>query len=138
MDINTELETFKEWVRNHNPVDHMTLLLEFSAASYERTVEGLTFVKPQTEHDWRVWQARARVIVPIHIGMSKQSATADSGLRSQAPMTVDEMNARIQVLSDEMDANDEENSAMQAEIDALYVAIDSIRAAEKFVALMER
>lgn len=40
--------------------------------------------------------------------------------------TKEEMEERIRVLSDEMDANDEENRAMQAEIDALYAKIDAL------------
>lgn len=39
--------------------------------------------------------------------------------------TKDEMLARISLLSAEMDANDEENMAMQAEIDELYAKIDA-------------
>ncbi|WP_276323014.1 hypothetical protein [Burkholderia cepacia] len=42
-------------------------------------------------------------------------------------MTKDEMLARISVLSDEMDANDEENRTMQAEIDDLYVRLDAAK-----------
>lgn len=38
----------------------------------------------------------------------------------------EEMEERIRVLSDEIDANDEENRAMQAEIDALYAKIDAL------------
>lgn len=34
------------------------------------------------------------------------------------------MEARISLLSDEMDANEEENRTMQAEINALYKQID--------------
>lgn len=40
--------------------------------------------------------------------------------------TKEEMEERIRVLSDEMDASDEENRAMQAEIDALYAKIDAL------------
>jgi chaperonin cofactor prefoldin len=48
-------------------------------------------------------------------------ANAEPGLT-----TKEEMEARISLLSDEMDANDEENRAMQAEIDALYAKIDAL------------
>lgn len=41
-------------------------------------------------------------------------------------VTKEEMEARISLLSDEVDANDEENRAMQAEIDALYAKIDAL------------
>lgn len=41
-------------------------------------------------------------------------------------MAVDEMAARIHLLSSEMDANDEENAQYQAEIDQLYAAIDAV------------
>ena len=41
--------------------------------------------------------------------------------------TKEEMEERIRVLSDEMDANDEENRSMQAEIDSLYAKIDALR-----------
>ena len=43
--------------------------------------------------------------------------------------TREHMLARISLLSDEMDANDEENRAMQTEIDALYEKIDATEAA---------
>lgn len=45
----------------------------------------------------------------------------------QESMTKDEMLARISVLSDEMDANDEENRTMQAEIDDLYARLDAVK-----------
>jgi len=40
--------------------------------------------------------------------------------------TKEQMEERISLLSDEMDANDEENRMMQAEIDALYAKIDTL------------
>lgn len=40
--------------------------------------------------------------------------------------TKEELEERIRLLSDEMDANEEENRAMQAEIDALYAKIDAM------------
>lgn len=43
----------------------------------------------------------------------------------RTPMSKQQMLARIRVLSDEMDANDEENRAMQDEIDVLYTKIDA-------------
>jgi hypothetical protein len=47
---------------------------------------------------------------------------------STAPtMTEAQMHARIKVLSAEMDANDEKNRVMQAEIDTLYAQIDAIK-----------
>lgn len=45
--------------------------------------------------------------------------------KAAAPeMTVQQMHDRIKLLADEMDANDEENRAMQSEIDLLYTKID--------------
>lgn len=40
--------------------------------------------------------------------------------------TREQMEARISLLSDEMDANEEENRTMQAEINALYKQIDEL------------
>jgi len=54
-----------------------------------------------------------------HTAMSKPNSAP--GLA-----TKEEMQERIRVLSDEMDANDEENRAMQAEIDVLYAKIDAL------------
>jgi hypothetical protein len=45
---------------------------------------------------------------------------------AEVPTTKEQMLARVSVLSDEMDANDEENRMMQAEIDALYAKIDNL------------
>lgn len=45
----------------------------------------------------------------------------------RAPMSKQQMQARIRVLSDEMDANDEENRQYQSEIDALYKQIDALK-----------
>lgn len=44
----------------------------------------------------------------------------------QQPMTKEQMEARISVLSDEIDANEEENRMMQSEIDELYKRIDAL------------
>lgn len=41
-------------------------------------------------------------------------------------MTKEQMEARISVLSEEIDANDEENRLMQSEIDDLYKRIDAL------------
>jgi len=43
-----------------------------------------------------------------------------------APTTKAQLLERVRILSDEMDANDEENRAMQAEIDGLYAQIDAM------------
>lgn len=51
--------------------------------------------------------------------------TADIG---QQPMTKEQMEARISVLSDEIDANEEENRAMNDEIERLYKQIDALTA----------
>lgn len=42
-------------------------------------------------------------------------------------MTEQETLDRIKVLSNEMDANDEENRVYQAEINSLYAKIDAIK-----------
>lgn len=50
-------------------------------------------------------------------------STADIG---QQPMTKEQMEARISLLSDEIDANEAENRIMQDEIDQLYMRIESL------------
>lgn len=40
-------------------------------------------------------------------------------------MSREQMRARISLLSDEIDANDEKNRTMQAEIDSLYAKLDT-------------
>lgn len=46
--------------------------------------------------------------------------------KAPAPeMTAQQMQDRIKLLAGEMDANDEENRAMQSEIDTLYAKIDA-------------
>ncbi len=49
-----------------------------------------------------------------------------TGAREQAEptRTVEQMKARISLLSSEIDANEEENRAMEAEIESLYKLID--------------
>jgi hypothetical protein len=42
-------------------------------------------------------------------------------------MTKEQILARISLLSDEMDANEEENRTMQAEIDSLYARVDALQ-----------
>ena len=42
------------------------------------------------------------------------------------PVTKTQLLERVRLLSDEMGANDEENRAMQAEIDGLYAQIDAM------------
>ncbi|WP_258171930.1 hypothetical protein [Burkholderia contaminans] len=42
-------------------------------------------------------------------------------------MSKEQMLTRISVLSDEMDANEEENRTMQAEIDGLYARLDAMK-----------
>lgn len=44
-------------------------------------------------------------------------------------MTREQMLALISLLSKEMNANDEENRMMQAEIDSLYAKLDAMKAA---------
>ena len=52
------------------------------------------------------------------------------GVTSSAPeeMTAEQMHARIKLLSDEIDANEEENRMYQEEIDSLYAKIDGKKA----------
>jgi pyrroloquinoline quinone (PQQ) biosynthesis protein C len=45
-------------------------------------------------------------------------------------MTKEEIKERISLLSDEMDANDEENRMMQREIDKLYSMLDKMHELE--------
>lgn len=45
-------------------------------------------------------------------------------------VTVEDAERRISLLSDEIDANEQENRDMQDEIDALYTHIDSLKAKE--------
>ena len=66
-----------------------------------------------------------------HIGYTK--ATIQLGELAEAvdtflkaPKTRAELQARIDMLSDEMDANEEENRWMQSEIDDLYLKIDRL------------
>jgi hypothetical protein len=42
-------------------------------------------------------------------------------------MTKEQMLARIKLLSGEIDANEDENRQMQAEIDSLYARIDALQ-----------
>ncbi|MDO8729523.1 MAG: hypothetical protein Q7K26_06640 [bacterium] len=48
---------------------------------------------------------------------------------TEIAMTEQNMQDRIELLSSEMDANDEENRFMQTEIDALYTKIDAAKVA---------
>lgn len=75
-----------------------------------------------------------KVEQPLLCLIDEMSSWPSPALREVArkgEMTRAEMEARIQVLSDEMDANDEENRAMQDEIDALYKKIDAMPPDEK-------
>lgn len=42
------------------------------------------------------------------------------------PMTKEQMEARISLLSEEIDANEAENRIMQEEIDQLYIRIEAL------------
>lgn len=46
---------------------------------------------------------------------------------TQSAMTKEQMNERINLLSSEIDANEDENRAMQAEINALYQKLDALK-----------
>jgi pyrroloquinoline quinone (PQQ) biosynthesis protein C len=46
-------------------------------------------------------------------------------------MTKEEILQRINVLSNEIDANEEENRFMQTDIDSLYEQLDALRANQK-------
>ncbi|WP_155754055.1 hypothetical protein [Burkholderia vietnamiensis] len=47
--------------------------------------------------------------------------------QEQESLSKEQMLTRISVLSDEMDANEEENRTMQAEIDGLYARLDAMK-----------
>lgn len=49
----------------------------------------------------------------------------------QTVMTMEQMQDRIRVLGDEMDANDEENRQMGEELNALYAKIDALKASQQ-------
>lgn len=55
------------------------------------------------------------------------SELAVACLEATKPMSEQDMKDRIDLLADEMDANDEENRFMQIEIDALYAKIDAAK-----------
>lgn len=46
-------------------------------------------------------------------------------------MTKEEIESRIDLLADEMDANEEENRMMQREIDTLYKMLDKMDSLDK-------
>lgn len=52
---------------------------------------------------------------------------------NNATMTKEQMECRINLLSSEIDANEEENRVMQAEITALYQKIDTLKTSEKLI-----
>jgi peptidoglycan hydrolase CwlO-like protein len=49
----------------------------------------------------------------------------------QGAMTIEQMEARITLLSGEIDANEEENRMMQSEIDGLYERIEAQKECNK-------
>lgn len=51
-------------------------------------------------------------------------------MSQQEEMTKEEMLARINQLSAEIDANEQENNAMENEIEKLYARIDEMKKAE--------
>ncbi|MFM5296543.1 hypothetical protein ACEUAI_20150 [Aeromonas veronii] len=55
---------------------------------------------------------------------SSQNMVRKMGKKEIADMTKEEMLARISELSDEIDANEQENMLMQDEINELYKALD--------------
>lgn len=58
---------------------------------------------------------------------SPSAASSDAtSVLNKRPMTKAEMQARVKLLSDEMDHNEEENRDMQSEIDGLYKKIDAL------------
>ena len=50
-----------------------------------------------------------------------------SNTAAASEMTEQQLLDRIKLLADEMEANDEENRAMQSEIDTLYAKIDAAK-----------
>ena len=69
----------------------------------------------------------------IHEEMRRRSVSQAGGgtpvTTGPAPMTKEQMLERISVLAAEMDANEEENRVMQAEIDVLYARIGALKVA---------
>lgn len=47
--------------------------------------------------------------------------------QNSGDMTIEQMEARITLLSGEIDANEEENRMMQSEIDGLYMRIEALK-----------
>lgn len=62
-----------------------------------------------------------------YVGSCKYGDEGCPALVGTGEMTKEQMKTRINLLSDEMDANEEENRAMQAEIDSLYERIDAMK-----------
>ena len=65
-------------------------------------------------------------------GDADGNATIEEFLKAYAPlsienMTIEQLNARVDMLSSEMDANDEENRAYQVEMNKVYARIDSMK-----------
>jgi len=65
-------------------------------------------------------------------GDADGNATVEEFLKAYEPlsienMTIEQLNARADLLSSEMDANDEENRAYQSEIDKIYARIDAMK-----------
>lgn len=66
----------------------------------------------------------------VSVNVLRPSSVTESAfisLEATKPMSEQDMKARIDLLADEMDANDEENRFMQIEIDALYAKIDAAK-----------
>lgn len=66
-----------------------------------------------------------RRVLELHGANATQNPTDAADTDPQAEMTEQQMLERIKLLAAEMDENDEENSAMQSEIDALCAKIDA-------------
>ena len=60
-------------------------------------------------------------------GNTDASGNFYAGAAGRDVMSEAQMLTRIKLLSDEMDANEEENRAMQSEIDTLYAKIDAAK-----------
>lgn len=109
------------------------LLGQDRAALLKAIADGLDVETAKVSPEFDVLVAMKLLVTDGKItsyGLAIASKTPYVAISAQepAPMPEAQMLERIKLLSDEMDANEEENRAMQAEIDALYVKIDAAKA----------
>lgn len=87
-------------------------------------------------HPWKTL-AEARAVVDLlneaarrvqAITLNREGIMSTAAIsQNSETMTKEQMEARISVLSDEIDANEEENRMMNSEIDMLYKRIDEMK-----------